>query len=175
MIMKTLDESAGKFYMGKNIIKPAIGNEYDLAKLKEQKETEELNKLLIEADKQKQEEINKKIETLEIVPMGNKIIIQEYPKNPYRKIMEGSIFVDYNGEFLNPDSGEKDTLQKFVGCAKIIEVGPECKWLKIGDDVYYDTRTIYPIPFMSLGHKMTTEPQILCVINEGLKTRFNMN
>ena len=104
----------------------------------------------------------------------NKIILQPYPVNPYRKVVEGSLIVDYTGAFKNPDSGEDDKLQELVGCAKIIEVGPKCKYLKPGDDVYYDTRTEYPVPFMSMGYRLTSEPQILCVLNEKLKERFNM-
>lgn len=54
------------------------------------------------------------------------------------------IIVEYNGLFNNPDSGELDTLQELVACAKVIEIGPECKYVKPGDDVYYDPRTCYP-------------------------------
>lgn len=107
--------------------------------------------------------------------MNNKIIILPYPENPYKKVIEGNIIVEYDGSFMNPDSGQKDKMQTLVGCAKVIEVGPECKYLKPEDDVYYDTRTTYPVPFMSLGYQLTTEPQILCVLNSNLKERFNMN
>jgi hypothetical protein len=110
-----------------------------------------------------------------MLPMFNKVILLPYPNNPYKKSIEGSIIVEYNGDFMNPDSGEKDKLQELVGCAKVIEVGPEVKYVKAGDDIYYDPRTCYPVPFMSLGYKLTTEPQILCVLNENLKERFKMN
>ena len=143
-------------------------------RLREEKAAEEIRKALFEAEQNKQAEINKKLETLEMLPMMNKIILQPYPVNPYRKVVEGSLIVDYTGAFKNPDSGEDDKLQELVGCAKIIEVGPECKYLKPGDDVYYDTRTVYPVPFMSMGYRLTSEPQILCVLNEKLKERFNM-
>ena len=143
-------------------------------RLREEKAAEEIRKALFEAEQNKQAEINKKLETLEMLPMMNKIILQPYPVNPYRKVVEGSLIVDYTGAFKNPDSGEEDKLQELVGCAKIIEVGPECKYLKPGDDVYYDTRTVYPVPFMSMGYRLTSEPQILCVLNEKLKERFNM-
>ena len=143
-------------------------------RLKEEKAAEEIKKALFEAEQNKQAEINKKLETLEMLPMMNKIILQPYPVNPYRKVVEGSLIVDYTGTFKNPDSGEDDKLQELVGCAKVIEVGPECKYLKPGDDVYYDTRTVYPVPFMSMGYRLTSEPQILCVLNEKLKERFNM-
>ena len=109
----------------------------------------------------------------EIMPIYNNIMIRPYKENPYADQVTASGLKLGSGEFTNPDSGEDDTLDTFVGCAKIIETGPEVKYLKVGDDVYYDTRTVYPVPFMSLGYRLTTEPQILCVLNENLKERFN--
>ena len=164
----------GKYFMSNrsNLEVPTIKDAAE--RLKEEKAAEEIKKALFEAEQNKQAEINKKLETLEMLPMMNKIILQPYPVNPYRKVVEGSLIVDYTGAFKNPDSGEDDKLQELVGCAKIIEVGPECKYLKPGDDVYYDTRTVYPVPFMSMGYRLTSEPQILCVLNEKLKERFNM-
>jgi len=173
---KTLNEANGVFMMGKNL----KYNEDDLLldnlsfKAKQEREANELSTKLIAASKEKQETINKKLKNLEILPMGNKIILSAYPKNPYRKVMEGNIIVDWDGEFNNPDTGEKDKQEVFVGCAEVIEVGPEVKYLKPGDDIYYDTRTVYPVPFMSLGYKLTQENQVLCVLNEKLKERFKM-
>ena len=172
--MSFKEEQMGKYFMSNrsNLEVPTIKDAAE--RLKEEKAAEEIKKALFEAEKNKQAEINKKLETLEMLPMMNKIILQPYPVNPYRKVVEGSLIVEYTGAFKNPDSGEDDKLQELVGCAKIIEVGPECKYLKPGDDVYYDTRTVYPVPFMSMGYRLTSEPQILCVLNEKLKERFNM-
>lgn len=172
--MSFKEEQMGKYFMSNrsNLEVPTIKDAAE--RLKEEKAAEEIKKALFEAEKNKQAEINKKLETLEMLPMMNKIILQPYPVNPYRKVVEGSLIVDYTGAFKNPDSGEDDKLQELVGCAKVIEVGPECKYLKPGDDVYYDTRTVYPVPFMSMGYRLTSEPQILCVLNEKLKERFNM-
>ena len=172
--MSFKEEQMGKYFMSNrsNLEVPTIKDAAE--RLKEEKAAEEIRKALFEAEKNKQAEINKKLETLEMLPMMNKIILQPYPVNPYRKVVEGSLIVDYTGAFKNPDSGEDDKLQELVGCAKVIEVGPECKYLKPGDDVYYDTRTVYPVPFMSMGYRLTSEPQILCVLNEKLKERFNM-
>ena len=172
--MSFKEEQMGKYFMSNrsNLEVPTIKDAAE--RLKEEKAAEEIKKALFEAEQNKQAEINKKLETLEMLPMMNKIILQPYPVNPYRKVVEGSLIVDYTGTFKNPDSGEDDKLQELVGCAKVIEVGPECKYLKPGDDVYYDTRTVYPVPFMSMGYRLTSEPQILCVLNEKLKERFNM-
>jgi len=162
------------FMSNPDVIHPDDSIEVQFEKAKLQKELEEANAIFMEAQKAKQEEINKKLQTLELLPMYNKVIILKYPENPYKKVVEGNIIVDYSGLFKNPDSGELDNLKELVACAKVIEVGPDVTYLKAGDDVYYDTRTCYPVPFMSLGYLLTSEPQILCVLNEGLKERFKM-
>lgn len=143
--------------------------------LKREQEAKAIADKVIEANREKQEEIEKKIETLELIPNGNKVVILPYPSNPYRQIMtKGGIITDYDGDFKNPDSGEWDKQKELVGCARIIEVGPDCTKGKVGDDIFYDTRTTYPVPFMSMGYLLTTEPQILVFLAEGLKQRFKM-
>ena len=59
-----------------------------------------------------------------------------------------------------------------IGCAKVIEVGPACKYVKNGDDVFYDTRVIKPVPFMNCGYYLTNEQNLISIINEGLTERF---
>jgi hypothetical protein len=179
--MSFSEEQRGKYFMGgkkenyTNLILPENPFTKELESQKDEQAAKEARDLFIKLEQEKQEELNSKLETLEMLPMFNKVILLPYPNNPYRKTVQGSIIVDFNGDFLNPESGEKDKLQELVACAKIIEVGPECKYLKPGDDIYYDPRTCYPVPFMSLGYRLTSEPQILCVLNESLKERFKMN
>ena len=179
--MSFREEQAGKFFMGgssKNydgLILPQNPFTKELENKKDEDAAKEARDLFLKLQKEKQEELNAKLQTLEMLPTFNKIILLPYPTNPYKKVVEGNIIVEYNGDFMNPDSGEKDKLQELVGCAKVIEVGPEVKYIKPGDDIYYDPRTCYPVPFMSLGYKLTSEPQILCVLNESLKERFKMN
>lgn len=178
MIMSKKEELNGKFYMNtskSNLISMENPILKEAEKLREGKKAQELCDILIEADKNKQKELEEKLETLELIPNGNKILILPYPTNPYRKIItKTGILTSWDGEFKNPDSGEMDKLDTFVGCAKVIEIGPDCRLGKVGDDLFYDTRSVYPIPFMSLGYQLTSEPQVLVWINDGLKERFKM-
>lgn len=175
------EEQSGKYFMGgkkenySSLILPENPFSKELENQRDEKAAKEARDLFLQLQREKQEELNAKLQTLEMLPMFNKVVLLPYPTNPYKKVVEGSIIVEYSGDFMNPDSGEKDKLQELVGCAKVIEVGPECKYLKAGDDIYYDPRTCYPVPFMSLGYKLTTESQILCVLNVSLKERFQMN
>lgn len=182
--MSIREEAAGKYFLGGgkenyqpggiNIILPENQILRDAQKQREQKELAKANELFLLAQEQKQKELDEKLERLELLPMGPKVILLPYASNPYRKVMEGKIIVEYTGAFNNPDTGEKDTLETFIGCAQVIEVGPEVKYVRKGDDVFYDTRTVYPLPFMQQGYRVTVEVSLLAVINEGLKERFKM-
>jgi hypothetical protein len=167
---KTLHE--GKFYMSKGLENKDLFLENQIQKKKEEEQAEEARKLLMEAEKAKQEELEKKLEKLEMLPLGSKVILLPYPTNPYRKVLHGNIFVDYTGAFDNPDTGEKDTLEQGIVCAKVIEVGPSTQFVQAGDDVYVDRRTLLPVPFMSLGYMVAVETNIISTINEGLTERF---
>lgn len=179
--MSNKESQTGKFYMGNrsNANEDLYLPENEILLMAEkqriQKEIEEAKELYLKAAAEKQKEIESRLETLELLPMFDKIILLPYPENPYRKLVQNGIIVDYTGTFNNPDSGEKDKLDLFIGCAKIIEVGPMTKYLKPGDDIFYDNRTVYPVPFMSMGYKLTSETQVLCVLNDKLKERFKMN
>ena len=161
--MSKKEELNGRFHMQPNsgIIIPENQLLADAQRLREEKEKEELNQKLIELDKAKQQSIEEKLKTLELIPNGNKIMILPYPTNPYKKIMQGSIYLGNNGDFKNPDTGEMDRLEESIICGQVVELGPDCKFGKVGDDVFYDKRSVYPVPFMSSGYILTSEPQIL--------------
>ena len=167
----------GNFYMPGNdtLIVPKNPFSEGAEQVKADKQAEELAERLKEAHANKQKEIQERLEGLQVVPNANRIIIMPYAENPYVRVMtESGIYLDTSGGFDNPDSGTRDTLQEVIKCAKIIEVGPDCKRVQKGDDVYYDSRTVYPLPFMSLGYMITTEVQLLAVINNDLKERWGM-
>ena len=199
--MSKKEELTGKYYMGINqekinntrksgadaaeklfgvnpskLIIPKNDIEIMAEQMRDEKEAKSTFEKLFEIEKAKQDEIDAKIEKLELIPMRSNVLILPYPSNPYRKIIdkETGIYFPENKYYKNPDTGEMDEQKLGIGCAKVVEVGPECKYVAIGDDIYYDTRTVVPIPFYGNPYKLLTEPQILCVLNENLKERFNM-
>jgi hypothetical protein len=175
------EQLTGKFYgIGKKydnksgILVPVDPMAEEFEKNKIEQDIEKAKQMYLELEKEKQAELEKKLETLELIPMYDKVILLPYPTNPYRKVLQGNIIVDYTGAFKNPDTGEDDILEEGIQCGKIIEVGPNTKFVKVGDDVFFDKRTVYKVPFFSQGYRLTSETQLLCVLNEGLKTRFKM-
>lgn len=166
----------GNFYMGNNNLEVPKNPFADGAeKVREDQRAKELQERLKEAHLEKQKEIEERLVGLEVVPNGQRIILMPYPTNPYVKIMtESGIYTQPTGTFMNPDSGTLDTMEEITVCAKVIEVGPDCKSIQIGDDVYYDKRTAYPLPFMGLGYQVSSESQIIAIINNNLKERLGM-
>lgn len=123
---------------------------------------------------QRSEEIVEKMKSMEIMPQGMYILCRPYLTNPYQKVeVKGNIVVPiYDGTFVNPDSGKLDKEEQLSVVANVIEVGPLCKWVKPGDDIYYRKSQGIPVPFFRQGFEVVAETQVQVIINEGLKARF---
>jgi len=128
----------------------------------------------IERQLEEGKKLDEKMNSLEIVPLNNYVLVRPYDENPFEKLVEegGILIAKPGGQFKNPDTGEQDTEYNFSCQADVIEVGPACKYVKEGDIVYYRKACAVPIPFFRQGFEVVAEPQIHVVINEGIKARF---
>ncbi len=107
----------------------------------------------------------------EIYPIMNNLLIEIYYENPYKKEVKDNEVV-MTDDFVNPDSGMIDKLENNIFIGHVIEVGSDCKYVKVGDDVIFDYRVLSPTPFM--GHElwMLNEQSVKAVIADNLKERF---
>lgn len=127
---------------------------------------------------QAKDELQYDINKAELKPMFSRIIVKPLAHNPFQKVeVKGSIIVDAGGytphaEF-NPVSGQYEEQKEFIVTGCVIEVGPETKYLKEGDVVYYRRDTVVPVPFFKQGLVSLAENQVIAVVNEGLTERFN--
>lgn len=116
-------------------------------------------------------------ESLEIKPLGNYVLITPFSQNPFQKIkQEGSIITDLGGLtpiYKSQEDGEIHEEDPYVHVGTVVEIGPDVKWLKVGDAVMWCTPTELPIPFYKQGLVTVCEFNIKAVINEGLQARFN--
>jgi hypothetical protein len=108
----------------------------------------------------------------EIMPIYSNIMIRLYKENPYINNVTASGLRLGNGEFTNPDSGEDEQMDLKIICAEVIEVGPDCRYIKPGDDVYVNSPTIRPVPFMRQGFFLCSEQNVLAVMNNNLSERL---
>lgn len=167
-----------KFNMQENnidtIIKKEKANKFNSQVDAYKEALEENNK----KTEQAQNEVQYDIEKAELKPMFSRIIVKPLTHNPFQKVqVQGSIIVDAGGYTphaeLNPVSGQYEEQREFIVTGCVVEVGPETKYLKEGDVVYYRRDTVVPVPFFKQGLVSLAENQVIAVVNEGLTERFN--
>lgn len=167
-----------KFNMQENnidtIIKKEKANKFNSQVDAYKEALEENNK----KTEQAQNEVQYDIEKAELKPMFSRIIVKPLAHNPFQKVqVQGSIIVDAGGYTphaeLNPVSGQYEEQREFIVTGCVVEVGPETKYLKEGDVIYYRRDTVVPVPFFKQGLVSLAENQVIAVVNEGLTERFN--
>lgn len=115
---------------------------------------------------------------LQIVPINSYVLVKPYETNPYNKIKvsdEGLALNTTKPKIFNSDKGEVEDAEMWERVGTVIEVSPSCKYVKEGDDIFYRKMQSIPVNFLDLGLEVVSENQILVIINENLKERFNGN
>lgn len=125
-----------------------------------------------------QNEVGYDVEKAEILPLFRRLLVKPFKQNPFQKIeMSGGIITNAGGYTphtqLNPITGKYEEQDQFIRAGLIVEVGPETKYLKEGDVVYYRKDTAVPVPFLNWGLISIDESQIIATVNVNLKDRFN--
>ena len=144
-------------------------------------EVEKYNEKLEQNNKDFEESRDKveyDISKAEIKPMFSRILVQPFKVNPFQKIkVENGLIIDTGGYTphmqLNEQTGRYEEQKQFIVTGCVIEVGPEVKYLKEGDVIFYRIDTAVPVPFFKQGFVSLAESQIIAVVNEGLQDRFN--
>ena len=134
-----------------------------------------------EHSKQRQtdlESVSEDISNVEIKPMFSRIIVIPFKNNPFQKIRqtESGIIIDVGGltpQHFNTDKGETEDDKPDVITGAVQEVGPDVKYIKPGDVVFYRQPTAIPVPFFKQGFWSLDEHQIIATVNEGLTKRFD--
>ena len=144
-------------------------------------EVEKYNEKLEQNNKDFEESRDKveyDISKAEIKPMFSRILVQPFKVNPFQKIkVENGLIIDTGGYTphtqLNEQTGRYEEQKQFIVTGCVVEVGPEVKYLKEGDVIFYRIDTAVPVPFFKQGFVSLAESQIIAVVNEGLQDRFN--
>ena len=128
--------------------------------------------------KESQDKVEYDISKAEIKPMFSRILVQPFKVNPFQKMkIENGLIIDTGGYTphtqLNEQTGRYEEQKQFIVTGCVVEVGPEVKYLKEGDVIFYRVDTAVPVPFFKQGFISLAENQIIAVVNEGLQDRFN--
>ena len=168
--IQILDEEEGKGNIEERNAKK-VNEEIDSFAEKFEKHSTNLTEF---ADK-----VNKNVENIEIMPIGNYVLCKQFDENPFQRIVRDSksgLILDLGGmkpEYKNTDNGQIEEEEQFIKVGVIQEVGPECKWCQPGDTIFYTKPSAVPVPFYKQGLQLVCENRVLAVVNEGLTERFS--
>lgn len=122
--------------------------------------------------------LSENIDNVEIMPIGNYLLVKEFNENPFQRIVrsDSGLIIDLGGQkpqYKNTDNGQIEEEESFIKVGVIQEIGPECKWCKPEDTIFYTKPSAVPVPFYKQGLQLVNETRVLAVVNEGLTERFN--
>ena len=124
------------------------------------------------------EKVNENIDNIEIMPIGNYVLVKQFEDNPFQRIVRDNtsgLILDLGGakpEYKNTDNGQIEEEESFIKVGVVQEVGPECKYLQSGDTIMYTKPSAVPVPFYKQGLILVNETRALVTINSGLTERF---
>ena len=129
-----------------------------------------------EALEQYAKDLSEDMNGVEIMPMGSYVLVEPFKQNPFQKIQttKSGIITDLGGytpTYKSHETGEIEEEQLFIKVGTVIEVGPECKFLKVGDVVFYTVASEIMIPFYKFGWVTVNESRIMAVVNADLTKR----
>ena len=103
-----------------------------------------------------------------IVPCNTNVVLDFYEENPYRAIEtteNGLIMgIESTKRYKSNETGEMEDSEEYIACAKVIAVGPDCKNVQAGEDVYAVKHIATPLPYKKLGYRVINEQNIICRI-----------
>lgn len=125
------------------------------------------------------EKINENVETIEIMPIGNNLIVKPFTDNPFQRIVrdnKSGLIIDLGGQhpqYKNTDNGQIEEEESFIKVGVVQEVGYKCEAVVPGDTVFYTKPSAVPIPFYKQGLEYINENRVMAIVNSGLTERFN--
>ena len=109
-------------------------------------------------------------ENVNLIPVNTGVLLQFYDENPYRTIETTEtgliIGIESTKKYHSNETGELESNTEMVSCAKVIAIGPECKNVKVGEDVYCMRFRAIPVPFRKKGYYIMSEQNITCRVTK---------
>ena len=98
-----------------------------------------------------QSQVGYDINKAEIKPMFSRVIVKPFDVNPFQKMkVKGNLIVDAGGYTphiqKNEMTGKYEEQKQFIVTGCVVEIGPDVKYLKEGDVIYYRVDTSVPVP-----------------------------
>lgn len=104
----------------------------------------------------------------ELAPCGTVVVIKPYEVNPYRKVDKtesGLIFgIESDKTYKSNETGEIEMSQEVIRTGKVVAIGPKVESTEVGEDVFFTTYSMTPLPFRKMGYVCVSEPLLVCRI-----------
>ena len=108
------------------------------------------------------------MDDVEVIPTNANVLIQPYIRNPYRYIETTAsgliVGIESSKTYKSNETGEIEQNNEVIKCGKVLAVGPACKNVNVGDDVYYTTYSQAIVPFRKKGYVIVGENLLVCRI-----------
>lgn len=108
------------------------------------------------------------VDEVEVIPTNANVLIQPYIRNPYRYIETTAsgliVGIESSKTYKSNETGEIEQNNEVIKCGKVLAVGPACKNVNVGDDVYYTTYSQAVVPFRKKGYVIVGENLLVCRI-----------
>lgn len=105
---------------------------------------------------------------VEIIPINNNVLIEPYIRNPYRNIETTAsgliVGIESSKTYKSNETGEIQQNTEVIKCGRVLAVGPLCKNVEVGDDVFYTTYSEGKVPFRKRGWIIASEGLLMCRI-----------
>lgn len=108
----------------------------------------------------------------EIMPLYSTLMVDFYDENPYEAKESETGLKLTTGLHESEDSGELEKKDTWYRVASVLEVGPDCKYVKANDDVYLDVRGCRPFPFKGHIYWQADERNVIAVMADDLTQRL---
>ena len=107
---------------------------------------------------------------VDIVPCNTNVVLEFYEENPYRlvEISDNGLIlgIESTKRYKSNETGEMEDSEEYIACAKVIAVGPACRNVKVGEDVFAVKHIANPLPFRKKGYRVINEENIICRLIE---------
>lgn len=104
----------------------------------------------------------------EVIPVNANILVEPYIRNPYRYIETTSsgliVGAESSKTYKSNETGEIVQNNDMIKCGKVLKIGPACKNVEVGDDIFFTTFEELKLPFRKKGWIMVSETRIICRI-----------
>ena len=135
---------------------------------------EKVNLKKVETKVKEQQNLIDERKNYEICPLGPYMLVEPYATRPYlaQAIQNSNLIIASRDSEYDPRTGETKEQPRIIQVGKVLEVGPEVKFVKPGMDVFFDYRSVRAIPLGDDNCFIINEGNCVFVAGPDLKSSF---